>query len=273
MARTSLSDFLAFKEMPPGRHVFALTQVRKVVEGTALADRLVPLVDIAIHDGRRALKLELEWSSKRKTKKNKNRRRPGAQAIKHQITRQLTSIYGIVQHRTVGDPDDPVSAQARGLLQVAFSGGVEAIARQPFEVMLGTLDTLLTTHFEGPLSPIEALGITREVERLKRLTEQLRTELELQRRPTLTYDEVEAARDAVHESTCRVIIAVLDTLNGSDETSARDRVRILAPLEEQQELVSAARAQHRQPLDVDPDTGEEIDPDDEGEGDEDDTEV
>ncbi len=59
--------------------------------------------------------------------------------------------------------------------------------------------------------------------------------------------------------------------DGSAPMKDRDRSRLrealLAPINYQQELVSEAYSRHTQPLDVNPDTGEQINPDASGGGD------
>ena len=284
MVHRRLSEYVELKEMPSGRYGFALTGVRDVVEAmivegaaaegataeSTLLPALLPLIDEGIEKSVEAQRLDLEWEgTKKKTKKS----RGGAHVTKGLIVRQLTSIYKIADGRTEGDDDDEVCKQAAELLEDVFPTGVEGISKQVFEVMLGTVDTIIREFDGAKAEHVEAIGLAREVARLKLLVERFRTELKPARRTRLTFDGVELARDAVHEATAELMVAVLHLFSKKGEQGERDREKILAPINYQQSLVAAARAQHRQPLDVDPNTGEELDPDGEDDDETDGTET
>lgn len=256
MSQRRLSDYLSLKEMGAGRHGFALKEVRGIADAMGLSGAL-PLIDAGIEKARAAQSLDFQWEG---AKKKKSGGRGAAKKIKGEIGRQLTGIHSIVVGRTTGDADDPICKLAREFIADVFPNGVEGISGKKYELMQGTIATILRDQLEGPKAEhVTKLGIEREVARLKRLNEELRVELQTNRRKPLEFEDVEEARDEAHEATGRVVIAVLNQFNGDDEESERDRERVLAPINFQQGLVAEARSHHRQPTDVDLDTGEELD--------------
>lgn len=271
MARVDASDYLDLKQMPPGRHVFALTSMRVVVlKKLGAATPLLLVIDDAMTVGRETLRIGLAWEVAKKA--NQDKSRGGAHGVKQRIARQLSSLYSIVQSRTEGD--DEVAVKARELASTVFPNGVAGISNQKFEVMLGTLETMLSEHLQGKLADhVTTVGVDREVRLLAELTALFAQELQPKGRAEVTHDTVETAEDALHEATSEVLNEVLHAMSkrnfvpppGSEPMTDLDRVRlreeILAPLNYQQELVAQAYSRHKKPLDVNPNTGEELDPD------------
>lgn len=271
MARVDVSDYLDLKQMPPGRHVFALTSMRDVaIAKLGAGAPIVPVIDDAVTVGRETLRIELAWEGVKKTSNDKSR--GGAHPVKQRIARALSNLYAIVQGRA--DGDDEVAVKARELLSDVFPNGVAGISNQTFEVMLGTIETIQREKFEKDLADhVKKVGVEREVRLLAELTVLFRQELQPKRRGEVTHDSVEKAEDALHEATSEVLNEVLHATSkrnfvpppGSEPMTDVDRVRlreeILAPLNYQQELVTEAYARHKKPLDVNPNTGVELDPD------------
>ncbi len=271
MARADISDYLEFKHMPSGRYVFALTQTRALVS-KKLGDSspLLSIIDEARSQGREALRIEFDRQSAKKLDADESRGE--SLALKQRITRQLSSLFSIVEGRTEGD--DEVAAKARKLVATVFPNGVAGISNQKFEVMLGTLQTMLGAHLEGALAgDVTTVGVDREVRLLRALTDSFAEALVPEARRQVSYDDVQAAQHALHEATSEVIVEILHATSkrnfvppeGSEPMSEADRVRlreeILAPINFQQQLVTEAYARRKIPLDVNPDTGVEVNPD------------
>lgn len=271
MARTDPSDYLNHNQMPPGRHGFALTLMREVAVNTlGEGNALLPAIDHALAQSETTLETEHRWELTKKAKETRSR--GGAHEMKQRVTRKLTDLHSIVRGRS--DGDDDVAAAARQLLTVVFPNGVAGISQQRFEVMLGTVQTLLRTQLRSELkAEVEKVGVEREVGMLETLTARFADELRPQMRGQVSFDTVEEERHALHEATSDVLIEVLHltskrnfppTLNGeptTDEDRVRVREALLAEFNHQQELVSEAYGRHQMPLDVDPKTGEVRDPD------------
>ncbi len=120
---------------------------------------------------------------------------------------------------------------------------------------------------------METVGVEREVGILSDLTDCFAQALRPQSTGQVTHDDVQAAQYTLHEATSEVVVELLHATlkrnltppDGSAPMKDIDRVRLrealLAPINYQQELVSEAYSRHTQPLDVNPDTGEQINPD------------
>lgn len=271
MARADISDYLEFKHMPSGRYVFALTQTRALVS-KKLGDSspLLSIIDEARSQGREALRIEFDRQSAKKLDADESRGE--SLALKQRITRQLSSLFSIVEGRTEGD--DEVAAKARKLVATVFPNGVAGISKQSFEVMLGKLQTMLTDHLEGDLAgAVTTVGVEREVRLVRGLTDRFAEALVPKQPSQVSYDDVQAAEHGLHEATSEVIVAILHATSkrnfvppeGSEPMTDADRVRLrealLAPINFQQDRVTEAFARHKVPLDVNPDTGREINPD------------
>ena len=270
MTRADVSDYLEFKHMPSGRHVFALTQTRDlVVKKQSDSSALVPVIDDAIAAGRKALRVEFDWQSAKKLQADTSR--GDAQGLKHRITRQLSSLYAIVDGRTEGDDD--VAVKARELKAAIFPNGVK-----------GHLESDLRGHARDPADhdprasredaladDVKTVGVEREVGILKDLTARFADALAPQpaglvlctmtsRRRSMrsTRPPARSSSRSCNATSKRNFVPA----EGSDsDVGRRSRPRpgeqILAPINFQQELVTEAYSRHKMPLDVNPDTGEE----------------
>ncbi len=271
MTRADVSDYLDLIHMPSGRHVFALTLTRSLVaDELSGSSPLLPVIDDGIAAGREALRIEFDWQAAKKLEADTSR--GDAMGLKQQITRELSGMYDILNARARGNDD--VSAKARELLAAIFPNGVKPISSQTFELMLGTLQTMLADHLKGDLAKaVETVGVQREVGILSDLTDRFAQALHPRSKGQVTHDDVQAAQHTLHEATSEVVVEILHATlkrnftppDGSAPMKDVDRVRLrealLAPINFQQELVSEAYSRHTQPLDVNPDTGEQINPD------------
>jgi hypothetical protein len=252
----SISDYLVLRQMPPGRHVFALNQMGPVASELGLV-ALSAHIDAAIEKGRQALRAEFAWAQARARRTSA---RGKAVLVDNQADVQISAIETITRARTVGDPGEPLVVQAQEVLDQIFPRGVAPITKQRFEVQLGIMDTMLE-HFHGSLSThVTNLGLERDVARLARLVEEFRAELTVINDPAITFDKVTEARDELHQHTSAVTVLALAAFPGLDEESTRTRERLMAPINDQQARVFEARRRQRRPLDVDPETGQEIEP-------------
>ena len=253
------AHFLNLRRMPTGRYARALRLMRERVSDAALAS-LEERLDQALQLSEHTLALELKWSSARATA---TRTRGQAARIDNQIDVQISALESGIKSQMVGDDDEPEVEMARELHRTFFAEGVAAITQQAFEVQEGLMDAMLAMLDARFAKHVEALGLGRGVERLRRLTGEFKAELDRDRKPGVTFDQVRAARHQLHEATCRVLIGVLyhldaGHLGAGDASAAAVRARILEPLLDQQERVAQAYSRHRAPTDVNPDTGEEI---------------
>ncbi|TXD41280.1 hypothetical protein FRC96_04660 [Lujinxingia vulgaris] len=248
------AHFLNLRRMPTGRYARALRLMLARVKDASLPG-LGERLEQALKLSEQTLALELKWSTARA---NATRARGQATLIDHQIDEQLSALESGIKSQMVGDDDEPEVEMARELHRTFFAEGVGAITQKAYEVQEGLIDAMLASLDARFNNHVEALGLRRGVERLRRLTGEFKAELDRDRKPGVTYDQVQAARHQLHEATCRVLIGVLYHLEAGEASTLARRANILEPLLDQQERVAQAYSRHRAPTDVNPDTGEEI---------------
>ena len=250
----NVTDVVSLRRIPSGRYAFSLKQMRERADQEGL-DEVVQSIDEAIDQAKDTLDKEMRWAAIRN---RSSRARGDAALIDNKIDSLISSIRDRVRTDLVGDDDDPIRQKAQAFMDTVFPDGVSAIIHQPFEVQLGMMDAMIA-RIESDLSDhVDALGLSRHIDRLAHLIEQFRHELEDNPVDELSFDEVRSAREKLHEATCHVVIALSYLLKSDDPATTRLRHHILRPLQQQQELVAEARRRQRHPTDVDPDTGQEV---------------
>ncbi len=254
-----VSNYFSINRMPTGRALYALKEMHKVASQRGLED-VEAATEVAVEQGNRAVRVEFSYEQSRADNSDA---RGKAVELDNRLDAQIGAIQSLVAARKVGDEDDPVVKAARRVLEVVFPRGVAPIIHQSFEVQLGIMKVMLET-FDGDLaSEVELLGIEREVQRMGQLVEAFEEELATAEANVTTFDEVREARELLHEYVAIVVGQVIAAYPSLDETATRERESLLAPLNDQQERVAADYRRRRRVTDVDPDTGEELQEDDE----------
>ena len=248
------SSLITLPGLPSGRFGHALKMIASRVSEAGIP-AVIEKVDQAREIAKETQLTELSWSEARR---NTSSARGKAVLIDNMIDEQIAALEAGVRSMQVGDADDPVVEKAREFHSAIFSNGVRAITQQAFEVQEGIMKAMMV-RFDSDLSEhVDLLGQRRSIERLRRLISEFSAELEQEKRDTVTFDQVRAARSALHEATCDVVVAILYHFSETDEASRRQRTRLLEPLLYQQARVAEARRRRRVPTDVNPDTGEEL---------------
>ncbi|TXD36973.1 hypothetical protein FRC98_09535 [Lujinxingia vulgaris] len=248
-----VSNHLNFIHMPTGRYVFALKALGEEAERRGL-DTLKAAADEAIGVGERALRLEFAYEQARTQSSNA---RGEAVQLDNQLDGQIGAIKALTDARAFGDEHDPVVQAARKILTVIFPRGAAPIIHQSFEVQLGTMDVMLE-HLEGDLAgEVQLVGLEREVTRMRELVERFRAELKRAPDAAISFSEVRAAREELHEYASLVMIQALASYPSLDEQATRQRESLVAALIDQQERVRDDHRRRRNPADINPETGEE----------------
>lgn len=251
----SVSSFINLRRMPTGRHRFSLRQMRARAESGGF-NEVVAQIDRALKVAEEAQRLELGYS---RAQSQRTSARGDATLVDNQIDEQIVAIHKSLEASRIGDDDDPVVKAAREMLTEFFPQGVRAITHRTFEEQLSIMETMMVSLKGDFAAQVALLHLDRPIERLGRLIELFRKELEQEKTVEVTFDQVRAIRDDLHEQVCKVVVAVLFSLNDDHHRGARkQRERLFAPLLDQQERVAEARRRNRVPTDVDPETGEEV---------------
>lgn len=254
MATGSLFPYLQMRRFPPGRRVFTLEQMRVVAEEHSPS--LLPLIDKAIAHDRHTLKLEGLWS---RTRGDTSTSRGEATVIDAKIDRTLGAMESIAKGQQVGPKDDAVAEAATKFIKAVFPLGVQAVTQKPFEEQLGALRTLLDLFDDELAEPVKLIGVDRHVTQLRPLVEQFGQELALSKTPHVTWDVVSAAQREGQELLAEVVVVVLGTHHERTPETTAIREELLAEYNRQDALLREAFRRQRRPLDVNPDSGEEVD--------------
>lgn len=249
------SSFVQIRRMPTGRYRFSLQQMRTRAAAEGLTD-VVSRLDRALAAAERTQRLELGYL---RAQNNTSTARGSAALIDNMIDEQIVAIHKTVDAHRIGDDDDPVVQAAREMMTEFFPDGVRAITHRSFEEQLSIMDTMMEAFESDFATHVDTLHLGRQITRLGRLIEEFRVELKLDKAEAVSFDQVRASRDDLHDQVCRAVVSVLFALDDDGDPNAdRKQQQILAPLYFQQERVAEARRRNRVPTDVDPDTGEEV---------------
>ena len=254
-----VSSDVSFRRMGAGRHVFALEQVAERVAGCqglsqGQKDALGAQIERALKLGRGALAAELAYNQH---KEGVSQARGEAVVIDRELDQMIVDMRDFVRIRTRSAQVEVSEAAAR-IEQKIFRQGVVDVIRLNHEDQLGVMEAM-GVELEGELiEDVRRLGLETEVEAFVRRVADFRTELRREKREVMSWDQVQAQREELHEATCMALIMIMaDFPDLEDGEAIEAREYILAPLREQQTRVYEAQRRRRSVGDVDPDTGEE----------------
>lgn len=252
----SLLKYFNIRRLPTGRLLFVLNSIRQVAVGLHLRE-LVAEVDAAIAHAKKTLDLELQWRTR---KSDPSKRRGDALLIDSQIDTLLGGVQNIVNGQAVGDDNDPAVPAAKRFLASIFPLGLGGITNQSFEQQLGFMDAM-KVRFDTELEDdIKVLGIGNKLAQLSKLVEAFRQELE-KTRDDLVWETVAAAQNEGHELLSELFVSILSAHKARTPQNAERRAALLAEYDRQDRIVFEAQRRRRRVLDIDPDTGAELPPD------------
>jgi len=255
MTSPHFGALIALYQIPSGRRVFALGRVAEVVARRRL-DGLRPWVEEALAADRETLSLELSW---RRTSRQPLHGRQ-ARELDRKVDRALAAIDGVLASVLKGfEPESPRAWVARALRAALFPAGVHAVTSLSFVEQHETVALLLRRLREPRdlAGKVASLGLEDMVARLAALNARYGAELA---RPAevVTFAEVRAGRKRGQANLARITALVLAQFAGDDEQDALDE--LLRPILEQNEAVRLHRGRRRAVTDVDPATGDDLEP-------------
>lgn len=247
-----------FRQMPPGRHAFALALIATAARQAGLATTAAR-ADRAVAQAYTALELEQMWLSVRA---NKSKARGNSKEVDKQLDDQVGALEQRLRADARGDDTDPAVKMARELLEQLFPEGVRGVTHIAYELQQGLVDIILQRLDGEFLTHAQTLNLERQIERMRTLNEQLRVEMAYEKARKVKNKDVVAAKALMHAATCKTIAALYLELDGDDEATLAQHAKIMAPFLEQQNRVLADRKRKRKTVDVDPQSGEDL-PDEE----------
>jgi hypothetical protein len=253
-----LDEFLRIYRLPSGRAVFAMAQAVEVagVEAPgAIAERAQAALDRAhaAHDLERRYRLTQALPQYG----------PKAVELDGYLDRALGSLDRVVaEHLALAEGilPDAAKAQAAGALaREMFPRGLATISSMSFYE-----EHVAVNHLLGRLTgagdlagAVAALGIEPFVEQVAAVNALFGPEVT--KKPKAdgpTWDEIRAARDALHQSVLKYVAVVLGTYPDEDDASLAKRRALLDPVLVQQEALTKLYRSRRGAQDIHPTTGD-----------------
>lgn len=250
----TLQPYFSLRQLPTGRLVFSLKSMEKEARKHGLS-KLVESIENAIRHGQETLDQEAAWEVVR-TKRNT--RRGDAMLIDNRLDRKLVGMEAVVRGHTAGSEDSPRTLAAKRLHQELFPTGVGFFTRQSFEIQLERTARLLNKCRTTLAGDVEILGLDDHLNSIEDLNQQLRTELEKGPPEQVTWDQVRASRTEGHELLLGIVAQILGCYWQRTPEITAIREELLAEYNRQSQIVAESRRRKRPVLDVNPDTGEEV---------------
>jgi hypothetical protein len=237
----------------PGRALWAMRQVQQRALAMNKAE-IAALAAIGVLSAQEALDLSLRARGNRTAQYP-----PQATAADNLVDHGVAGVDGYLEVQSRMYQGEARAAAAERLRAALLPDGVAVITRLPYAEQHGAVSALLARAADPALSAdVAALSeMSSLLTRLTGFNDQYGTIL-AQVLPRTTREELREA-----EQRCQEVIEALTglivghfRLHEPDNTAGRDH--LLEPILQQNAAIRAARRLHRPPIDVDPETGEEL---------------
>lgn len=253
----NIADYVALYRFSTGRRLFTLSQLRARAAERG-DETLVQRIDEAIEHDRETVRLEGLWE---KARRQTSRARGRAVELDQRIDRLLGAMHTTVSVLlSTLPPESERARRARGFLDRFFPAGAAAIVNSAFEDQLAVLEHMTEALGAMDRAALDELNVAHFARELAELTPQFKTELS-QPSEGFRFDKLRAARDRGHRNLLVLVATIIAQHPGSEPAEVGARRALLAPIAEQNARIRAARrrAPRGPDVEVDPQTGEEID--------------
>ena len=248
-----VSELSSLYKFPLGRCVFALRDVEGRAQ--ALGQR-----DVARLAGRHASEAQDAMELMMRFRAGyESQYPPEATAMDNAVDRCLGGVAGYLDVQIRVYPDEPRGEAAERVLRALFPDGVASVSRLPFAEEHEQINALLDrARAEDLAEDVRALP------ELPSLLERLRTrndeygELLRHSQPAPSREEVRQAQQLCQDRVAETLSLIIGhyALHFPERSDERDH--LLEPIVRQNEALRALRRRRRVPVDVDPQTGEEL---------------
>ena len=249
------SLFLTLIAMPyltTGRRLFAFNQ-SLVISRKYDQETIAAMIEEAIAHDRQTLTMERAWM---RSKEMPNTR-GNAFRLSRQIERLLTNIFSRLKGNIETlDISDPTVEASKMILGQVYPSGVAAISNLPFEEQFAHVGAIIARFDSDLKDATESTDVARLVQRLTSLSEAFGIELEKPGDKEIDFDELVAARREGNINLRKVVCVILALLREDEGIAGA----VIKPILFQVNRVQQARKGRNPPADVDPDTGQELEP-------------
>lgn len=246
-----------------GRRVFTfnrLIEVSRTWNSPFVAER----VDWALAHDRNTITLERRW---RRTR-GKSVARGRAVEIDNRIDHVISGMFqSVLLVRRPLDASDPVAIKADAFIDEHFSDGAEPITSAEFEDALAIIEDMNEDFSAMSSTDIQDLNIVPFVRQLAVLAPAFEAELTLPN-TKMRFSELRKARKEGQRRLNVVLSAITAAFHENTPEHVQAFNGLIAPILDQNQRVGARRKGPAVDVDVDPNTGEELDRDTQHERDE-----
>lgn len=266
-ASNNLVQAFALNQFSTGRRLFTFNEVVRLSRKLKLKSaKLKGSLERAIANDLETRRLEGQWrEAKVKTKTGRGRSAAVGNRVKRAIGGLHQTLIALIDEDEDDDDERARAAEAQALLDKHLPEGAAAITNQDAEDLLSAVEEMNGDFARLSKTQRERLNITIHVDRLAKLATLFATELG--RSPAnMEFKELSTARASGHEALCKLVSTIISPLvigrgeyQEEDPETVETRAALLAPVFAQNTKISERRKTSPAPdVDVDPDTGEEI---------------
>ena len=186
---------------------------------------------------------------------------PEAVALDGQVDNCVAGVAGYLDVQRRVYPDEPAGLAAERLSRALLPEGIAAVTRLPFTEQHEQIDALLQRAEADDLA-----GDIGAVPELRNLLARLRKrnqeygEVLRQSQSGPSRDEVREALEESQERVAQTLSLIIGLYASRDPEKVDERDHLLEPILVQDQATRALRRRRRAVVDVDPDTGETLDP-------------
>jgi hypothetical protein len=253
MAIDRLADIFDFYRFGLGALAYCVNQIRSRLDqlgferGVQVADEVKRVLD-------EALEKKLAWKQQ---KRDRPIRQQGTQQIDDEIDQTLNNFVKALEAFT-HMPDDSDQCQcADEIIDEMFPEGVYPITSETFNTQHALVDKIVAQLRDRYADELDDLSLTEMVDKLDRLNTEFERLLEPEG-PGVTYDEVQSAHTEAEDAFHRLVAVVVGEYADDMETLNQ----VMYPVIEQTERTRRHLKRTGTVPEVDPESGEPVDPDD-----------
>ena len=257
----TFSGLLRIKKLPTGRRIYALDRTKEAAKGVRGAERIRELCEEArAHDLKRTRPLEKGWRAQAAGGEGRydEQMRGHDQAADALVVNFHDHISGIVEMSGETGADEAGIEALGWLLKRNFPDGVGAVTQLSYSEQAVELKAIREDMESATFRPaVDAFSLKGYVDAMGRRVDSYTETERDQREREVSYEDVVAARQKGYEH----IAYLIATIAADFREDAEVRQQLLAPVLEQDRMVTESMRRRRVATDVDPETGEEVEDD------------
>jgi hypothetical protein len=257
---SSLATLIPLYSFSTGRRLVAFRQLRTLTQSLTYAfPSLEAHLTAALDHDDATRTLERRYATTTSTTPS-SKGITEARRVDILVDRTLSAIRDAAAAQANGaDEGDPIIAVSESFLRTVFPKGVNDMTSLGFAEELAAVEGLVLA-FKGELAPIVAeLDLTRLTRRLASLAIDYRVAVDAPEPEVVSFGDLRAARAKGQQYLVQAVAQIVGKYWRNTPEDVAARAALMAPILKQNEAIRQALRAHRNPDDVNPDTGE-VDP-------------